>query len=485
MQYRALVCLALAGLAASQQAGTLTSESHPSLTTYECTSSSCSSWASVCSDPDTCATSCALDGADYSGTYGVTASGTSLTLKFVTKGSYSTNIGSRLFLMASESKYQMFKLINREFAFDVDVSQLPCGLNGALYFSEMAEDGGMGVGNNKAGAKYGTGYCDAQCPHDIKFINGQANVLNWTASSTDSNAGTGQWGSCCGEMDIWEANSISTALTPHNCNFKGQKRCESASVCGDTSGGYRYKGVCDKDGCDWNPYRMGDKTFYGPSMTVDTTQSFTVVTQFVTSDGTDDGDLTEIRRYYKQNGKVIPNSYSTYSTLSKYNSISDAMCVAQKSLFGDTDDFTNKGGLTNIGAMLKRGMVLVLSLWDDHDVNMLWLDSNMPATGSASTPGVARGTCSVTSGKPTDVESNSPNAQVIFSNIKFGKIGTTTTGVSTASESNTDSTTVTTKSSSKKTATSTAQESTINPTGSAASLVAGAATLVLAHAIVA
>ncbi|KAM7207445.1 Concanavalin A-like lectin/glucanase domain containing protein [Naviculisporaceae sp. PSN 640] len=29
---------------------------------------------------------------------------------------------------------------------------------------------------NKAGAKYGgTGYCDAQCPHDLKFINGEAN----------------------------------------------------------------------------------------------------------------------------------------------------------------------------------------------------------------------------------------------------------------------------------------------------------------------
>ena len=30
---------------------------------------------------------------------------------------------------------------------------------------------------NKAGAKYGTGYCDAQCPRDIKFINGEQDVL--------------------------------------------------------------------------------------------------------------------------------------------------------------------------------------------------------------------------------------------------------------------------------------------------------------------
>lgn len=80
--------------------------------------------------------------------------------------------------MADESKYFMFKLLNKEFAFDVDVSNLPCGLNGALYFVEMDEDGGASrFPTNKAGAKYGTGYCDTQCPHDIKFINGEVSAV--------------------------------------------------------------------------------------------------------------------------------------------------------------------------------------------------------------------------------------------------------------------------------------------------------------------
>lgn len=71
----------------------------------------------------------------------------------------------------------MFNLLNQEFTFDVDVSKLPCGLNGALYFSEMDKDGGMSrFSSNKAGAKYGTGYCDSQCPRDIKFINGEVNI---------------------------------------------------------------------------------------------------------------------------------------------------------------------------------------------------------------------------------------------------------------------------------------------------------------------
>lgn len=36
--------------------------------------------------------------------------------------------------MESVDKYQMFELLGNEFTFDVDLSQLGCGLNGALYF---------------------------------------------------------------------------------------------------------------------------------------------------------------------------------------------------------------------------------------------------------------------------------------------------------------------------------------------------------------
>jgi cellulose 1,4-beta-cellobiosidase len=122
----------------------------------------------TCADNTKCAQNCAVDGADYSGTYGIKASGNSLSLTLVTKGSYSTNIGSRTYLMESDTKYQMFKMIGNEFTFDVDVSKLPCGLNGALYTVEMAQDGGIGKGQNKAGAKYGTG--TSKISHPFEFI---------------------------------------------------------------------------------------------------------------------------------------------------------------------------------------------------------------------------------------------------------------------------------------------------------------------------
>ena len=77
--------------------------------------------------------------------------------------------------MKDDDTYQIFKFTGaNEFAFDVDLSNLPCGLNGALYFVSMDADGGLSkYPTNKAGAKYGTGYCDSQCPRDLKFINGE------------------------------------------------------------------------------------------------------------------------------------------------------------------------------------------------------------------------------------------------------------------------------------------------------------------------
>merc|ERR1712107_863277 len=80
---------------------------------------------------------------------------------------------------------------------------------------------------------------------------------------------------------------------------------------------------------------------------------------------------------------------------------------------------------------IDAGVVLVMSLWDDHYANMLWLDSTYPV--DSSDPGAERGDCSTDSGKPTDVESAQANSHVIFSDIKFGPIGSTTNGSPTPS----------------------------------------------------
>ncbi|GJC91232.1 glycosyl hydrolase family 7 [Colletotrichum higginsianum] len=160
------VLLAAIAAASAQQVGTQQAETHPKLTWQKCTSSRCTAvngevvidanwrwlhettgtancydgnkWTGKCTTAADCASKCALEGADYGGTYGATTSGNALSLKFVTQHAYGKNIGSRLYLMNSASKYEMFTLTGNELAFDVDLSQLECGLNGALYFVQVS-----------------------------------------------------------------------------------------------------------------------------------------------------------------------------------------------------------------------------------------------------------------------------------------------------------------------------------------------------------
>jgi len=445
---------ALVASAAAQQACTLTTEAAPSLSWSKCTgngnctpiqskitidanwrwthsvsgATNCytgNTWNSaICSTAKDCAEKCCVDGANYSGTYGINTSADKLSLQFVTKSS-GTNVGSRTYLMDGD-KYQGFTLLGNEFTFDVDVSNIGCGLNGALYFVSMDLDGGLAkYPGNKAGAKYGTGYCDAQCPSDIKFINGEANNEKWKPSSSDPNGGAGGYGTCCSEMDIWEGNNVATAFTPHPCKDIDQTRCEG-DACGGTYSSDRYGGTCDPDGCDFNAYRMGDKDFYGPGKKVDTTKKMTVVTQFLKNSA---GDLSEIKRFYVQNGVIIANTNSKVPGVTG-NSITQEFCDARVKAFTDFDDFNRKGALAQMGKALAKPMVLVMSIWDDHNSNMLWLDDEkFPVDADSSKLGIERGTCSVTSGVPKEIEASVPNSNVAFSNIRFGPINSTVAGL--------------------------------------------------------
>jgi cellulose 1,4-beta-cellobiosidase len=210
---------------------------------------------------------------------------------------------------------------------------------------------------------------------------------------------------------------MATAYTPHACDDPGQVMCTDTG-CGGTYSDDRYAGTCDADGCDFNSWRMGDQTFYGPGLTVDTDSVFTVVTQFI---GGGDG-LSEIKRFYVQDGTVIPNSESKIEGVTG-NSVNQEFCAAQKEAFGDENVFEQHGGFGAMAAGMEQGMVLVMSVWDDHYANMLWLDSTYPTDGSG--PGYDRGPCATDSGVPADVESESPDASVTFSNLKWGPINST------------------------------------------------------------
>ena len=250
---------------------------------------------------------------------------------------------------------------NKEISFEVDISKMPCGTSGTVYFVEMEADGGLHYPGNNAGAAYGTGYCDAQCPKDIKFIYGEANSLNRNFQNG------GQYGSCCFEMDLWEANSISTAIASHHCQYPGSYRCPSNEC----------SGLCDGGGCDLNPYRNKNYEFYGSGKQVDTSRPFTVVTQFITRDGDDASDLVKIKRFYIQNGVVIDSPSlkwdTPYAGADDLASVTDDYCATKSSLYGDSVAHSTFGGMKTLGDAMGRGTVLAVSVWTDPVTRMLWV----------------------------------------------------------------------------------------------------------------
>lgn len=207
-----LVSALLFGLVSAQTPDDVP-EVHPKITTWQCTKKggcekqthrivldalyhpiyqenapeyNCGDWgqtpnATACPDVESCQAECRLGGiSDYS-EFGIETDGDALLLEQL--GEDGSLLTPRVYLLKEdEDEYEMLQLTGGEFSFDVDVSKLPCGMNGALYLSEMAADGGKSD-LNQAGAYYGTGYCDAQC-YTTPFINGEVRHKPPTTSSS-------------------------------------------------------------------------------------------------------------------------------------------------------------------------------------------------------------------------------------------------------------------------------------------------------------
>ena len=90
-------------------------------------------------------------------------------------------------------------------------------------------------------------------------------------------------------MNIWEANSLATVYMTHPCSGEG---------------------VCDPYGCGFTLTKKVTRLFTDVELSSQSTPPsaiYTVITQFLTADGTVNGNLKEIRHYKIQNEK----NYST------------------------------------------------------------------------------------------------------------------------------------------------------------------------------
>merc|ERR1712118_499921 len=114
--------------------------------------------------------------------------------------------------------------------------------------------------------------------------------------------------------------------------------------------------------------------------------------QFITNDGIDTGKLVEVKQFYTQDGKKIEHPSYTVNG-NQHDSITDDYCADWVAETQDGTNFLDKGGLGQIEKAIDAGVVLVMSLCDDHYANMLWFDSTYPV--DSSDPGAARGSCHI------------------------------------------------------------------------------------------
>ena len=166
--------------------------------------------------------------------------------------------GGRVYLGNSETisinSYYQMNLLGKRLKFDVDLSQVGCNCNGALYLVQMPA---YNSGQQPQPGEGGDYYCDA-------------NQVG---------------GTYCPEMDVMESNKFAMASTAHTCDYHAP----------------HYYSNCDRGGCGTNVLDAHGNEF-GPGKTIDTNRPFTLSVAFITGN---DGKLSTINNYFWQDGKTI------------------------------------------------------------------------------------------------------------------------------------------------------------------------------------
>ena len=90
--------------------------------------------------------------------------------------------------------------------------------------------------------------CDGQCPRDLEWIKGKANIkLDWIPAKKHlmKNIGQGGRSICCVELDLWEANKVSMQLA-----LQPVEGYESQIVCDGDTWMKRYEELVSPSSCN-------------------------------------------------------------------------------------------------------------------------------------------------------------------------------------------------------------------------------------------
>jgi cellulose 1,4-beta-cellobiosidase len=182
---------------------------------------------------------------------GVSTSGNSVTVRHGSRA----YIGSTCAQSYQPNVFEPLYLLDKSLSFTVDLSQVSCGCNAALYLTEMPA---YNQNNQPDPTRCGDYYCDA---------NQVCGVF-------------------CPEMDIMEANNHAFQITPHKCDAPSGKHYYS----------------CDGGGCGQNLVRNNPQSFgFGSNYIINTQQPVQVSISFQTSGGM----LSRIVTDVMQNGRNV------------------------------------------------------------------------------------------------------------------------------------------------------------------------------------
>ena len=181
-------------------------------------------------------------------TKGVTVSGNTITLH----GGARVYLGNYPNDTFSTGCFYQADLFGKRLKVNMDLSQVGCNCNGAIYAVSMPA---YGSDQRPVPGKGGDYYCDA-------------NEVG---------------GTFCPEMDISEANKYAMASTPHTCTYDAP----------------HYYPTCDKGGCGANVLQSHPGDF-GPGKEIDTNKPFTLSVSFINDTS---GNLDVVNNYFWQEGR--------------------------------------------------------------------------------------------------------------------------------------------------------------------------------------
>jgi cellulose 1,4-beta-cellobiosidase len=139
---------------------------------------------------------------------------------------------------------------------------------------------------------------------------------------------------------------------------------------------------------------------------MDTSKKLTVVTQFISDNGSQNEILKEVRRSDLQNGNVL-ETVATIQIGKLYNTIENDSCMNGSV---EDDTYMHLGGYAAFTKSLRMGAILTMSFWTDG--SMRWLDE------------IDGWPCTSPGGKDAVIAKNK-NSFVEFSKIQYVDINTT------------------------------------------------------------